>query len=145
MAELKARRVTHRGTLPASGFLLESELVGEAEARRRILALWQTKARVYGLKDGLLLLLHNPVLISTEEAIGTPLVYQDGFFLGAPLSEKEMRALQAPFSSLVCVRGGSITFEALDENLLQKPENWLDISRFEFVQGESLGAAPNKP
>ena len=88
MAELTARRFTHRGTLSASGFLLESELVGEAEARRRMLAIWQPKSRVYGLKDGLLLLLHNPVLISTEEAIGTPLVYQQGFLLGAPVSER---------------------------------------------------------
>jgi hypothetical protein len=145
MAELKARMVTHRGTLPASGFLLESELVGEAEARHRILALWQSKSRVYGLKDGLLLLLPNPVLVTAEEAIGTPLVYHDGFLLGAPLSVKELRALQAPFGSLVRVRGGRITFETLDENLFEKPENWIDTSGFEFVQGESLGAVPSKP
>jgi hypothetical protein len=145
MAELTARLVTHRGTLRASGFLFESEVIGEGEARRRILALWQTKARVYGLKDGLLLLLHNPLLISTEEAIGTPFVYHEGFFLGAPVSAKEMRDLQAPFGSLVRVRGGTITFETLDENLLQKPENWIDTSGFEIVQGESLGAVPNKP
>jgi len=145
MVELKARMVTHRGTLPASGFLLESELVAEAEARHRILALWQSKSRVYGLKDGLLLLLPNPVLVTAEEAIGTPLVYHDGFLLGAPLSVKELRALEAPFGSLVRVRGGGITFETLDENLLEKPENWIDTSGFEFVQGESLGAVPSKP
>jgi len=145
MAELKARMVTHRGTLPASGFLLESELVGEAECRHRILALWQSKSRVYGLNDGLLLLLPNPVLVTAEEAIGTPLVYHDGFLLGAPLSEKELRALQAPFGSLVRVRGGRITFETLDENLFEKPENWIDTSGFEFVQGESLGVVPSKP
>lgn len=145
MAELKTRSVTHRGTVHASGFFLDSELVGETEAQRRILAHWQPKARVYGLKEGLLLLLHSPILIAAEQAIGTPLVHHEGHFLAAPLSEKEMRVLQASFGSLLRVRGGKIAIEELDENLLERPENWIDTSGLEFVQGESLGAAPSKP
>lgn len=68
-----------RGRVRATGFLLEPAVLGEAEARRRVLAAWRPGARLLLLGDGgWLLLLAQPVDLRAEQAPGLPVLAGPG-------------------------------------------------------------------
>ena len=49
------RTLIFRGVVEAAGFLIDAALLGEAEARRRILELWEPGATVYRVARGWLI------------------------------------------------------------------------------------------
>ena len=63
-----------RGTVTATAVLVEATVVGEAEARRRVVCLWRPGVDVRRLPDGAwLVLLPHPVQVRAERAPGLPL------------------------------------------------------------------------
>src|SRR3954452_11128508 len=71
-----------RGTLDAAGLILDAPPVGEAAARRRVLALWAAGASLRALPDGRwLLLLAAPRTVRAERAPGLPGVDEHGRLL----------------------------------------------------------------
>jgi len=65
---------TFRGTVAARAFVLDVHVIGEEEARTRVLDLWQPGARLYATPAGSwLLALAEPVEVRAERAPGLPL------------------------------------------------------------------------
>ncbi|MGW4207368.1 bpX6 domain-containing protein [Lentzea sp. NPDC004789] len=65
---------TFRGTVTAKAFVLDVHVIGEEEARTRVLDLWQPGARLYATPAGSwLLALAEPVEVRAERAPGLPL------------------------------------------------------------------------
>jgi hypothetical protein len=73
-----------RGTVAATGFILDVPAVGEAEARRRVLAHWGAGATLSALPDGRwLLLLDAPLTVRAERAPGLPVIAREDALLAA--------------------------------------------------------------
>lgn len=144
MTPLRPRRLVHRGRVEAAGFLVESELLGLAAARRRVLDAWRPGAAVERLGSWLLLLPPAPVWTDVPLAPGAPLVKRGGLLLAAPLDPDELEALAAGAGSVVTVRGGTASVHASGERVPEDPATWLDTSAYALLQVESLGtrAAP---
>jgi hypothetical protein len=65
---------TFRGTVSAKAFVIDVHVIGEQEARSRVLDLWQPGARIYATPTGSwLLALAEPVEVRAERAPGLPL------------------------------------------------------------------------
>jgi len=115
-----------RGTVRAVGFLLDARVIGETEARRRVLGLWTPGTRLRALPDGRwLLLLTAPVTIRAERAPGL-VVLQAAAIDGNRIAERR--------------HGGRIE-HAVDELVILDPAAWLDSGR-ELVTLRRLDAEP---
>lgn len=67
------------GTVRAAAFVLDVALIGEREARARVLDVWSDGTRLLQLPDGAwLVLLGEPMTVRAERALGLPLVDLDG-------------------------------------------------------------------
>src|SRR5258708_8502327 len=78
----------YRGTVAASAFLLDVELLGENEARRRVLSLWIAGSRLLQLDHGWLLVLPRPVEIRAERAPGLAMPSDSRGLAGAGLARE---------------------------------------------------------
>lgn len=145
MPELRPWSSVHRGSVLACGFVFDSQLIGEAEARLRILSLWQPKARAFSVKGGLVLLLQRKALVVASEACGLPIVELSGVLSTAPLRPAELDQVRVSAGEFLRVRGGKLLCERLSDEFQEYPEDWLDISGFDFAAGVPLGSAPAAP
>lgn len=65
----------YRGTVQAAAFVIDVPLVGEDEARRRVMEMWRPGTTVRATADAhWLVILGQPMLIRSEQAPGLPLV-----------------------------------------------------------------------
>jgi hypothetical protein len=117
-------------------------LPGEAEARRRVLAAWTPGAGVYALDGGFLLRLPAPCRMECAAAPGLPFTLEDGVLLSAPLSPSERERLAPTSGSAVLVRAGTARVHPLEPSRRVEVSAWLDVSRFDVVPMEGLGAPP---
>ena len=153
MRAIRPRALAHRGTVEAAGFLFNVNLIGEQEARRRVLDLWSPGALVYRLqghlaipeRGDLLLQLPGPHMTRCEFAGGTPLMLSGGVLFAAPLAADELRALAAPAGSVVLVRGAEARVVRLTAEMAEPLETWIDIEPLEVINAASLGPAAAKP
>ncbi len=145
MKAIRPRALRHRGTVDAAGFLFDTHLIGIAEARRRVLAVWTQGAQVFQLDEALLVRLPSPHRVACDVATGAPLVKLNDALFAAPLATDEMKALDVPRNCVVCVRGGAIVVVELFDSISEHPADWLDIESFNVRQTSSLGAPPPKP
>jgi hypothetical protein len=145
MKAVRPRALKHRGTVDASGFVFDRRLIGIAEARRRVLAVWTQGAQVFQLDDALLVRLPSPQQVSCAAATGAPLVKSNDVLLAAPLAADELKAIDAPGNSVVLVRGGAIAVVPLFDSISQHPADWLDVELFKVIETSSLGAPPAAP
>lgn len=139
MTSVRPWSVIHRGKIASDGFFFASGLIGEREAVGRVLSVWEPNARLYRLGDGFVLVLPRPVPVSVSETIGLPLVRSRGFLAGMPLTEKEVRAIDQSFETLVVSRGGNLATHRLNDESRVAAHTWIDTDELEFVQGRSLG------
>ncbi len=139
MTRLQPRQLTHVGRVLAHGFVIEPQITGEAEARRRILALWQPGATVSQWRGSYILQLPKPISVRVDTAPGVPLVLQDGRLCALPLTTDELEQTSA---GVVVARDaqayvlGSAELEPID------PATWVDVSDFVEVRVRSLGVPP---
>lgn len=140
MTSVKPWSVIHRGKIASDGFFFASGLIGEREAVGRVLSAWEPNARVYRLGDGFVLVLPRPVLVSVSETIGLPLVRSRGLLTSMPLTEKELRAIDQFFETLVVSRGGNLSTHRLNDESRVAAHAWIDTEELEFVEGRSLGS-----
>ena len=145
MKAVRPRALKHRGTVDAAGFIFDTQLIGMAEARRRVLAVWTQGVQVFQLDDTLLVCLPASQQVSCDVAMGTPLVRSNSRLLAAPLAADELKALDAPGNSVVLVRGGVLVAIQLFDSISQHPADWLDVESFRVLQTSSLGAPPAAP
>lgn len=145
MINVKPSSVVHRGRIPAAGFFFAFGITTEDEAIRRILSVWQPNSRVYRLREGILLVLPRPVLVSVGETIGLPLVRNRGLLTGMPLTEKEVRAIVQLLETMIISEGGTLSTEHLSDESREAVHKWIDTDGLEFVLGRSLGNEPAGP
>lgn len=139
------RALRWTGTQPAAALWLDRGLLGEAEARSRILSLWTPGATVRDLAGGYLVLLATPLRVDAQRAPGLPLVRVRGRLLSAPLTPAEWDAVAPPPGALLLVRGGRITLHQPDAAPAVQPQAWLDLRPLAATEVVPLGDPPPPP
>jgi hypothetical protein len=141
-SQVKPRLQLHRGTVVAAALWFDPALLGEREARRRVLAAWAPAAGVFEVAGGLLLRLPRPVRLSCSQAPGLPLTLEDGVLVSAPLRPDERARLAPPAGAVVLVRAGRAEVHPLQGARQVDVAAWLDVSAWQPVAVEGLGAPP---
>jgi hypothetical protein len=126
------RAPAFRGTRATAGFLLDAGLIGEAEARRRVIERWSGGARVHTLPDGRwLLLLGAPVTVRAERAPGLCVTETHGAYTVAAAQPDER-------GTFTGVRHGAVeTFRLADLPRID-PAAWLAGGPRQVVDVEAL-------
>ncbi|WP_225888305.1 bpX6 domain-containing protein [Myxococcus xanthus] len=141
-AGLRPRQQVHRGTVRASAFWLDPALLGEAEARRRILAVWTPGMSVHAVAGGYLVEMSAPRTVVCEAALGLPLTREYGVLSSAPLSPAERRHPSLhEGAALLVLRGRSLVF-SVGAMPRVDVSTWLDVSAWTLRAPETLGAPP---
>lgn len=141
MTNLRPRKVAPRGRVEAAGFLFNTDLIGVAETRRRILDLWETGVQVFADGPNYFVRLSSAVRVDCAHTVATPLVQIKNLLSAIPLSPDEIDALQAPSHSIVFASGGVACVAHPASARAEAPETWLDVAAFQVVAVTSLGAA----
>nr|WP_249347895.1 bpX6 domain-containing protein [Corallococcus exiguus] len=139
---VRPRAQVHRGTVVVAAWWFHPGGLGEAEARRRVLAAWSPGATVWALAGGHLLKLATPCKSAVETAPGLPLVLESGVLTSAPLSSKERERLAPPPGAVVLVHEGVARMYGPGALRQVDPGAWLDVSGWRRVQVKGLGAPP---
>ncbi|HSE16301.1 MAG TPA: bpX6 domain-containing protein [Pyrinomonadaceae bacterium] len=145
MTNLRPRKVVHKGRVEASGFLFNTDLIGVAETRRRILKLWESGVQVFTDGPNYFVRLSSTIRVDCGHSVATPLVQIDSVLSALPLSPDELERLQAPSYSVVFAKGGVAQVASLSSASAEAPEQWLDVAAFKVVEVKSLGAAFAEP
>ena len=143
MTNLRPRKVAHRGWVEAAGFLFNTDLIGVAETRRRILNLWESGVQVFRDGPNHFVRLPSTIRVDCAYSVATPLVQIETVLSALPLSPDEFEMLQAPSHSVVYSKGGVAYL--LSSSSAESPEQWLDVGAFKVVEVTSLGAAFAEP
>jgi hypothetical protein len=135
---LRPRRLAHRGSVIAVGFVFDPGLVGLREARRRILALWCSGVVVVEHAGLLVVTGVPPARVDVSHAPGAPLVEQHGVIAAMPLDADEARTLGR---SIVLARSGVVeTVDAAATPI--DPAAWIDLGALEPLAVASLAPRP---
>src|SRR6185503_12645691 len=145
MTNLRPRKVAHRGRVEAAGFLFNTELIGVAETRRRILDLWESGVQVFADGPNYFVRSSSTVRVDCARSVATPLVRIESLLSALPLSKDEIETLQATSHSVVFLKGGVAQLAQLSSSIAEAPEKWLDVAAFKVVEVASLGAAFGEP
>ena len=138
---IRPRKIAHKGRVDAAGFLFDTDLIGVAETRRRILNLWESGVKVFTDGTNHFVRLPSAIRVDCAHSIATPLVQIGNVLSALPLSPDEVELLQAPSHSVVYAKGGVAQVAQLSSASAELPESWLDVTAFEVVKVKSLGAA----
>lgn len=137
---LKPRAHTFRGHVDARGFLFDVELIGEAEARRRVFALWSPQATIFQVDEqAWAMLLPETIHVRAEAAPGAPLVELENELASAPLEKDERHPSAGRSDAILVVRGGRTWVTELDEESSIDPATWIDLSNYSVAEAITLG------
>lgn len=139
---VRPRVQLHRGTVVAEALWFDPALLGEREARQRVLAAWTPGAGVFRVAGGLLLRLPQPRAVACTRAPGLPLTLEGGVLTSAPLRPMELAQLATPPGTAVLVRAGRAEVHSLDGASRVDVSAWLDVSAWRCVEVKGLGAPP---
>lgn len=143
MRTTRPRQLSHVGHVSAVGVIIDAQLLGETEARRRVLAHWSPGTTVSGLDGGWVVRFPAPRLLSAHSAPGTVLVADAGVPSAAPLTAKERAALKPDPAGVVVVRGGTAQVSFPTRESIN-PSDWLDATAFRVVAVAPLAGPPPK-
>ncbi|MFL5347628.1 MAG: bpX6 domain-containing protein [Hyalangium sp.] len=139
---VRPRLHLHRGTVVAAALWFDPSLLGEREARGRVLAAWTPGTSVFPLAGGFLLRLPRPRPVDCAATPGLPLTVEEGVLLAAPLSTAERERLAPPPGSTVLVRAGHAQVFPGEPSRRLDVAAWLDVSEWSTVSVQGLGAPP---
>jgi hypothetical protein len=139
---VKPRLHVHRGTVMAAALWFDPGLLGEREARRRVLAAWSPGAGVFEVAGGLLLRPVRASPVKCATSAGLPLTLEEGVLTSAPFSPREREQLAPHVGSVVLVRAGRA--EVFPAHATQRVDvsSWLEVSGWSVVEVKGLGAPP---
>jgi len=127
----EVRRPLYAGSQMVRALWFDIVLLGEAQARERLLAWWQSGARAYRLHselyEGYLLEWPQARRLVCERLPGLALCEQDGVLASAPLLAHE-RAGSATGSALL-VLGASVHASVLTPELRIDPSLWIELDQ----------------
>ncbi len=141
MKTISPRSLVFGGRVIAGALWFDRGLLGETEARRRVLETMDRAREVFDVGGGYLVLLERPAPLVAERCPGSPVVEHDGRWLTAPLRAQELPP-DAPKASVVRVRGGRVDVLPLDTATVVDAAAWLDVDDWTLVPTESLGIVP---
>jgi hypothetical protein len=145
MTNIRPRKIAHKGRVETAGLLFNTDLIGVAETRRRILDLWESGVQVFSDGPNYFVRLPSTIRVDCAKSVATPLVQIESLLSAMPLSPDELETLQAPSHSVVLSKGGIARLTPLNSTTPESPENWLDVTAFKVVEVTSLGAAFAQP
>ena len=132
---------THVGSVEAIGVVIDAGLIGEPEARQRILDLWCPGTSVFVVAHATWLVRWpTPRRLRCDRAPGLPVTVRGHLLTTAPLTDAALATLAAPPDALVYVHHGAYTVDPLSHEL--DLTTWLDVGTFESLTVTSLGEAP---
>ncbi len=124
----------------AAGVLVDTALIGAAEARRRVLSLHEQCLDVFEIGKFLVVRFRAATRVDCGESIGTPLVHYDALYSTAPLDVDEVRLLSGGSEAVVIVQGGVASTFPLAASDRRDVSLWFDVSDFEVERAAvSLG------
>jgi len=141
------RSLVHRGYVDAVGMVF-SRAVHEAEARRRVLAVWSPGTRVFALGPRYAVMFPAPRRVRAEQCTGTALVRlgtTPGLVSAAPLTPTEVRTLLAQGArpeGIVWVSAGLAEPLSLPASSLVDPAAWIDLDALQTLAVTPLGPPP---
>ena len=138
MSAVRPRRTVHDGSVLACGIAIDTLLVGETEARARIVRLSEAAAAgsaAFRVGSALVLRLPAPTRMSCAASWGTPLVRYGRLLSAAPLAADEEKALDSFEDAVVLVTGGVATATPLRDDIREDISQWIDVSEFRVVDG----------
>jgi hypothetical protein len=138
--QTKVRRPLLRGSQMVRALWFDRALLGEDEARRRLLAAWKSGAHAYRLADGYLIAWRQAQRLLCETAPGLPLCEQDGVMASAPLLAHERNGVAS--GAAVLVVGASLHVHALDADKRIDPSSWLDVSAIPICVALTMPSNP---
>ncbi len=139
---LRPRRAFHRGSVLASGLVLDVARLGFATARARVLRLSVHNAAVFRMEGALFVRFAFPMRVSTGAVGGAPVVRQGNLHAAAPLDDDEVTALDAGVEAVVTVHGGVASVWPVADQAREDLADWLDVTDFEVCPSAlSLGAS----
>jgi hypothetical protein len=121
----RVRRPLFDGMQSVHALWFDVALIGEAEARRRVLRHWTPGARLHAVHDGLLLMLAAPLHGQCAQFDGLPLCEHGGIVSSAPLAADERAA--TPPASVWLVHGAQARLVSLAAAPRIDPAAWLDL------------------
>lgn len=136
MRAVRPRRPVHLGSVIGSGIAIDTLLIGEAEARDRILRLTAATmagSAVFRIGSALVLRLAAPTRMSCAASLGTPLVRYGRLLSAAPLAPDEQKALESIEEAVVLTAGGIAIATQFQDHLCEDISQWIDVSEFEVV------------
>ncbi|MCP3654225.1 bpX6 domain-containing protein [Herbaspirillum sp.] len=142
----KIRRPLYEGMQMVHALWFDLALLGETEARRRVLKHWTPGARLHLVQDGYLLILAAPRYGHCAMLDGLPLCEQSGILSSAPLAPDERAA--TPTASIWLVRAAQVQLISLVAAPRINPAAWLDLSAITLhvpllpPRGEAVGVEP---
>ncbi len=139
------RRHVHRGAVLAVGFVIEPAQLGEAEARRRVLAWWTPGCDVRGVDGVWIVRLAAPRRIAVHAAPGAPLVELDGVLTSVPLTSAQRQAARAGDGAVVIARAGSLVVLPPRAGVSIDPAAWLAIEELTVLTASPLSPPPPPP
>jgi hypothetical protein len=138
---IRPRRHAHRGSVLAIGFVIDAELVGRAEARRRVLAVWRPGAVVHDQLGALVVTGLPVVRVRAERGPGAPIVDQHGVPAALPLDADEAAQLAGP-DAIAVARGGAARRWPLPPERAVDVAGWIDLDEFAVAEVAALAAPP---
>jgi hypothetical protein len=143
VSTLAPRALVLRGHYPTHGFVVEPSLVGESEARARVLAAWRPGTVVRRLRGGALLCVWpSPERRDVGALPGLAVVERDGAWCTLPLTDAEWLDLApVPPGALVYASAGRAVVE-LEAPRVVDPAEWIDVDDVVPLSTSTLGAPP---
>jgi len=135
------RRLAHRGTVVATGFVIDPSLMGAAEARRRVLALSTPGSSVREHQGALIITGLRATRVRVSTAAGTPLVEQHGTVAAMPLEADEAAELGVP-GGVVIAHAGVARPVALADTREVDLAAWIDLDEFQLSAMKPLAGPP---
>src|SRR5262245_38190445 len=133
MTSIRPRKIAHKGWVKAAGFLFNTDLIGVAETRQRILNLWESGIQVFSDGPNYFVRLSSTIRVECARSVATPLVQIESLLSAVPLSPDELESLQAPSHSIVYSKGGVAHVAHPGSTAAEAPEHWLDVTAFKVV------------
>jgi hypothetical protein len=120
------RRPLFEGMREVHAIWFDIGLLGDAQARVRVLAHWQTGARLHLTGGGYLLMLVKPMMADCRKLDGLALCKVDGVLASAPLADDERHAV--PPGACLLVRGAQVHAVATTKENEVDAGAWIDLS-----------------
>ncbi|WP_328330310.1 bpX6 domain-containing protein [Kribbella sp. NBC_00382] len=136
-------RSAFRGTTLAHALLLDVPTIGITEARRRVLAAWQSDSTLRALPDGTwLLTLPEPLAVRAEFAPGLPLIKHPTGWTTPGLDPIESR----PAGELIQLpRAGEVRSIPITATTEVETRGWFDLSGLPVHRLTPIDRAPEEP